>query len=95
MQYILPIIVQIILIVTNAIFAAAEIAVISVSPAKLEKLSEDGNKKAKNILKLTKNSSKFLSTIQVAITFAALLSSAFAADSFAEPYHYGLTRFPL
>ena len=47
MQYILPIIVQIILIVTNAIFAAAEIAVISVSPAKLEKLSEDGNKKAK------------------------------------------------
>jgi len=85
MQYILPIIVQIILIVTNAIFAAAEIAVISVSPAKLEKLSEDGNKKAKNILNLTKNSSKFLSTIQVAITFAALLSSAFAADSFAEP----------
>ena len=87
MKYILPIIIQIILIATNALFAAAEIAVISVNPAKLEKLAEDGNKKAKKVLKLTQNSSKFLSTIQVAITFAALLGSAFAADSFAEPLH--------
>jgi putative hemolysin len=85
MSYIIPIILQIILIATNSLFAAAEIAVISVNPAKLEKLAEDGNKKAKKLLKLTKNSSKFLSTIQVAITFAALLGSAFAADSFAEP----------
>ena len=85
MQYIIPIIIQIILIAANAIFAAAEIAVISVNPAKLEKLAEDGNKKAKKLLKISKNSSKFLSTIQVAITFAALLGSAFAADSFAEP----------
>ena len=85
MQYIIPIILQIALILSNAIFAAAEIAVISVNSAKLEKMAEDGNKKAKKLLKLTKNSSKFLSTIQVAITFAALLGSAFAADSFAEP----------
>ena len=85
MAYIIPIILQIILIATNSLFAAAEIAVISVNPAKLEKLADDGDKKAKKLLKLTKNSSKFLSTIQVAITFAALLGSAFAADSFAEP----------
>ena len=85
MQYIIPIIIQIILISANAIFAAAEIAVISVNSAKLERMAEDGNKKAKKLLALTKNSSKFLSTIQVAITFAALLGSAFAADSFAEP----------
>ena len=85
MQYIIPIILQILLIAANALFAAAEIAVISVNSAKLEKMADDGNKKAKKLLKLTKNSSKFLSTIQVAITFAALLGSAFAADSFAEP----------
>ena len=85
MQYIIPILLQIVLIAANALFAAAEIAVISVNPAKLERLADDGNKKAKNLLQLTKNSSKFLSTIQVAITFAALLGSAFAADSFAEP----------
>ena len=79
------IILQVILIALNAIFAAAEIAVISTSEAKLEKLSEEGNKAAKRLLPLTKNSSKFLSTIQVAITLAGLLGSAYAADNFAEP----------
>ena len=85
MHYIIPILLQIFLITANALFAAAEIAVISLNSAKLEKLADEGNKKAKKLLKLSKNSSKFLSTIQVAITFAALLGSAFAADSFAEP----------
>lgn len=94
MQYIIPIIIQILLIMANAVFAAAEIAIISVNYAKLEKLSDDGNKKAKKLLKLTKNASKFLSTIQVAITFAALLGSAFAADSFAEPLSVWFNTLP-
>ena len=85
MNYIIPIIIQILLITANALFAAAEIATISINQVKLDKLADDGNKKAKKLLKLRKNSSKFLSTIQVAITFAALLGSAFAADSFAAP----------
>lgn len=76
---------QIILIFMNAIFACAEIAVLSVSDTKLQKMSEDGNKKAAKLLSLTKDSSKFLSTIQVAITFAGFLGSAYAADNFAGP----------
>lgn len=79
------IILQFILIFLNAIFASAEIAVISTKEAKLEKLSEEGNKKAKRLLALTENPSKFLSTIQVAITLAGLLGSAYAADNFADP----------
>ena len=79
------IILQIILIFLNAIFASAEIAVLSTNTAKLEKLSEEGNRKAKRLLVLRSNSSKFLSTIQVAITLAGLLGSAYAADNFAEP----------
>ncbi len=79
------VILQIILIFLNAVFASAEIAVISTSDAKLEKLADEGNKKAKRLLKLKGNSSKFLSTIQVAITLAGFLGSAFAASSFAEP----------
>lgn len=79
------IILQIVLIFLNAVFASAEIAVISTNEAKLEKLSEEGDKKAKRLLSLTKNPSKFLSTIQVAITLAGLLGSAYAADNFAEP----------
>ena len=79
------IILQLILIFLNAIFASAEIAVISTSETKLEKLAEEGNKKARTLLKLKGNSSRFLSTIQVAITLAGFLGSAYAADNFAAP----------
>ena len=81
----IALILQIVLIALNAIFASAEIAVISVNRTKMEKLAEDGNKRAKRIIKLTEMPSRFLSTIQVAITLASLLGSAFAADNFAEP----------
>ena len=79
------IVLQIVLIVLNAVFAAAEIAVISFNENKLKKLADDGNKKAKRLISLTSHPTKFLSTIQVAITLAGLLGSAFAADFFAEP----------
>lgn len=79
------IILQIVLILLNAIFAAAEIAVISCNGKKLEKMAEEGDKRARRIVSLTERPAKFLSTIQVAITLAGLLGSAFAADFFAEP----------
>ena len=81
----LPILVLIILVFINAFFAAAEIAVISLSESKLKKQAEDGDKKAKKLLKLTRSPDRFLSAIQIAITLAGFLSSAFAADSFADP----------
>ncbi len=73
---------QFILILLNAIFACAEIAVLSVSDAKVAKLEEQGNKKAKKLKKLKDKPEKFLSTIQVAITLSGFLGSAFAADNF-------------
>lgn len=76
---------QIVLIALNAIFAYAETAVISVGEGKLEKLSEDGDKRAKKLLKLTSKPAKFLATIQVAITLAGFLGSAFAAQNFSGP----------
>ena len=88
----LSLILQVVLIALNAIFACAEIAVVSANKTKMEKLSEDGNKRAKRIVKLTSNPSRFLSTIQVAITLASLLGSAFAADSFAEPIAQALVN---
>lgn len=75
----------VVLIFLNATFAAAEIAVLSVNGTKLQSLADDGSKKAKKLCKLTSQPSKFLATIQVAITLAGLLQSAFAADTFAEP----------
>lgn len=99
MKYIGPIILQIVLIALNAIFASAEIAVVTMGETKIEKLAEEGNKKAKKLKKLTKNQSKFLATIQVAITLAGFLGSAFAAESFSGPitqwlYLCGVTMIP-
>lgn len=74
----------VILIALNAFFAAAEIAFISLNDAKIEKQAKEGNKKAKQIEKMIKSPSKFLATIQIGITLAGFLSSAFASDAFAE-----------
>ena len=77
------ILVLIILIGLNAFFAASEIAFISLNDAKIEKQAKEGNKKAKQIEKMLESPSKFLSTIQIGITLAGFLSSAFASDAFA------------
>lgn len=76
--------VLIILIVLNAFFAATEIAFISLNDVKIELKAKEGNKKAKKIQKMLKDPSKFLATIQIGITLAGFLSSAFASDTFAD-----------
>ena len=78
------ILLQIILIGLNAVFACAEIAVISMNDTRLEQLSTQGNKRAIRLSKLTGQPAKFLATIQVAITLSGFLGSAFAADNFSE-----------
>jgi len=86
---------QLVLILLNAVFACAEIAVLSVSEAKLTKLEEDGNKKVKTLRKLIDQPSRFLSTIQVAITLAGFLASAFAADNFADRItNWAISHYP-
>ena len=70
-----------VLILVNAFFAMSEIAIISVSDVKLQKMAEDGNKKAKKLIRLTENPSSFLSTIQIGVTLAGFLTSASAANS--------------
>lgn len=83
-QILWPLLLQVILIALNAVFACAEIAVISMNDAKLSKLVEQGNKRAIKLAKLTKEPAKFLATIQVAITLSGFLGSAFAANTFAD-----------
>ena len=78
------IIILVILILINAFFASAEIAFISLNDAKIDLLAKEGNKKAKKIQNMLKNPSKFLATIQIGVTLAGFLSSAFASDTFAD-----------
>ena len=78
------IIILVILILINAFFASAEIAFISLNDAKIDLQVKEGNKKAKKIQNMLKNPSKFLATIQIGVTLAGFLSSAFASDTFAD-----------
>ncbi|MGM9916573.1 CNNM domain-containing protein [Anaerotignum sp.] len=82
-MYIGPLLLQIVLIALNAIFASAEIAVISMNDTRLQRMARDGDSRAKRLVRLTEQPAKFLATIQVAITLAGLLGSAFAAENFA------------
>ena len=75
-------ILQVILIALNAVFACAEIAVISMNDNKLAKMVADGDKRAIRLARLTSQPARFLATIQVAITLSGFLGSAFAAENF-------------
>ena len=72
------------LIFVNAFFSMSEMAIVTLNDNKIDKMASEGNKKAKQIQKLTENTSSFLSTIQIGVTLAGFLTSATAAQSFAE-----------
>lgn len=76
------ILLQVVLIALNAVFACAEIAVISMNDAKLAKMAAEGDKRAIRLARLTSQPARFLATIQVAITLSGFLGSAFAAENF-------------
>ncbi len=85
-------ILQVILILLNAFFAATEIAVISLNEKKVRALAGEGDKRAGKMLKIIESPTQFLSTIQIGITLAGFLGSAFAADNFAETFSAFLVR---
>lgn len=75
---------QLALILVNAVFACAEIAVISINDSKLERMAAEGDRRAQRLNKLMAQPARFLATIQVGITLAGFLGSAFAADNFSH-----------
>jgi putative hemolysin len=80
----LQILILIILVFFNAIFAAAEIAIISLSEGKIRKQAEEGDKRSGKLLGLMQDPDNFLSAIQIGVTLAGFLASAYAADTFSD-----------
>ena len=80
-----PLLLQLVLILINGWFAATEVAILSLNELKLRSDAEEGDKVAAKLLKLSEAPNKFLSTIQVCITLAGFLGSAFAAEAFSDP----------
>ena len=83
------------LILVNAFFAMSEMAIVTLNDNKIDKMASEGNKKAKQIKKLTENTSSFLSTIQIGVTLAGFLTSATAAQSFAEMLSNAIEKTPV
>lgn len=83
-QILLELLVLLVLILINAFFASSELAIISLNDNKIRKMAEEGHKKARVLVNLIEEPSKFLATIQVGVTLSGFLASAFAADSFAD-----------
>src|SRR6056297_991563 len=88
-------IIAIVLIIINGILASSEISLVSLKRVKLKQKAESGDSKAKRLLKIKQNPSDFLSTIQVGITLAGLLSGAFAADTLARTLVKWLSGFAI
>lgn len=86
----LQVLLILVLILVNAFFAACEIAVITADDQNMRRLSEEGDPRAARLVRMLAKPSNFLAAIQVGITFASLLSSATASESFS-----GLLAAPL
>ena len=83
------------LIFVNAFFSMSEMSIVTLNDNKIDKMASEGNKKAKQIKKLTENTSSFLSTIQIGVTLAGFLTSATAAQSFAEMLSSAIAKTPV
>lgn len=83
-RIIIDLIIVFVFVLINAFFSATEMAVITLNDNKIRKMAEDGHRGAKRVLRFIENPGAFLATIQVGVTLAGFLSSAFAADKFTD-----------
>lgn len=86
------IILIVILTLINAFFASAEMAILSLNKNKLKTLADEGDKKAQILIKLMEEPTRFLSTIQVGITFSSFLTIAFASTGMSDDLGFFLRR---
>ncbi|MBN1776022.1 MAG: HlyC/CorC family transporter [Clostridiales bacterium] len=83
-RIIVDLLIVFIFVLINAFFSATEMAVITLNDNKIKKMAEEGHRGAKRVLRFIENPGSFLATIQVGVTLAGFLSSAFAADKFTD-----------
>jgi putative hemolysin len=83
------------LIICNGLFAMAEIAIVSLRKSRLQKEVREGNKRAQAALELSENPAKFLSTVQIGITFIGIFAGAFGGETLAHPFSLTLKKIAL
>lgn len=93
-QFLSEILVILVLLMLNGVFAMTEIAFISVKRGRLQNLAEQGNRKAVRALELADSPNRFLSTIQIGITLIGIVAGAFGGATVAEKLALGLQTIP-
>ena len=90
----LEIIIILILIIINGYLSMAELAVVSVRKAKLQKYIDEGNKNAMIVAELGEDPNEFLSTVQIGISLTAVLTGAFGGATLSEPLAAAISFIP-
>jgi len=90
----LEIIIILILIIINGYLSMAELAVVSVRKAKLQKYIDEGNKNALIVAELGEDPNEFLSTVQIGISLTAVLTGAFGGATLSEPLAAAISFIP-
>lgn len=91
----MDIIIIVLLILLNGVFAMAEIAIISARKSRLRQLGDEGNKNAQAALELANNPNRFLSTVQIGITLIGILAGAFAGETIVDPLSAQMSSLPM
>jgi putative hemolysin len=88
------ILIVLLLILANGLFAMSEMAIVSVRRARLQELAERGDKKAQATLILASSPNRFLATVQVGITLIGILAGAFGGATIAQSLGVYLKQVP-
>ncbi len=83
--------INVLLVLINAYFAAAEVALLSVNEVRVKMLADQGDRRARRVLSLTEDGTRFLATLQLVLTLVGFLNAAFAAENLAKPLGHLLT----
>ncbi len=83
------------LILLNGVLAMAEIAIVSARRSKLQHDANDGDSNAQAALDLSNSPNRFLSTVQIGITFIGIFAGAFGGETIANNLSVLLNKIPL
>src|SRR5262245_60344263 len=89
------IIIILLLLIINGVFAMTEIAVVSAHKGRLRHLAQQGNARAMVALELAESPNRFLATVQMGITLVGIVAGVFGGATIAEKIHEMLQRVPV
>jgi putative hemolysin len=92
---VLQLLVVLFLVIIEAFFVAAEIALVTIRHSRVEQLIDEGHRGARRVRRLTQDPARFLAVAQIGVTFVGYLASAYAAVNLADRLALSLTGLPI